>query len=97
MLFGWDDVVANAKENQEISYNTRMVSQPVIEKYIRNVNFRGTVRKELGQSKINSDYQGLVLDPLFEDYILNRYTRIQEAINELNDVRELNVSIFTTN
>ena len=94
LLFGWNDVVADANENEEIAYNTRMVSQPVIEKYIRNVNFRNSVRKELGESKFNSDYKGLVLDPLFEDYISNRYTRMREAINELNGVRELNVSIL---
>ncbi|GAA4948026.1 hypothetical protein GCM10023314_21670 [Algibacter agarivorans] len=62
MLFSWDDVVADAKENEEIAYNTRMISQPVIEKYIRNVNFRSTVRKELGESKFNSNYKGLALD-----------------------------------
>lgn len=94
LLFGWNDVVADANENEEIAYNTRMVSQPVIEKYIRNVNFRNSVRKELGESKFNSDYKGLVLDPLFEDYISNRYTRMREAVNELNGVRELNVSIL---
>lgn len=94
MLFGWADVVSDAKENEEIAYNTRMVSQPVIEKYVRNVNFRNSVRKELGDSKFNSDYKGLVLDPLFEDYISNRYTRMREAMNELNDVRDLNVRIL---
>ncbi len=62
MLFSWDDVVADAKENEEIAYNTRMISHPVIEKYIRNVNFRSTVRKELGESKFNSNYKGLALD-----------------------------------
>lgn len=93
-LFSWDDVVADARENEKIAYNTRLVSQPVIEKYIRNVNFRNSVKKELGDSKFDSDYKGLVLDPLFEDYISNRYTRMQEAINELNDVRNLNMDIL---
>ena len=69
-------------------------SKPVIEKYIRNVNYRSTERKELGKSKFPSDYKGLVLDPLFEDYISDRYSRMLDAINELKDVRELNFKIL---
>jgi hypothetical protein len=93
MLFSWEDVVADAKENELRALNTRMESKTVIEKYVRNVNYRSSDRKELGKSKFSSDYKGLLLDPLFEDYISNRYSRMMDAVNELNIVRDMNLKI----
>ena len=94
LLYRYSDVVADAQENEETALNTRLEADRVIERHIRNVDYRSTDRKELGQSKFNSDYKGLVLDPLFEDYISNRYSRMLDAVNELNDVRNLNLEIL---
>ena len=93
-LFGWRDVVADAKENEERSLNTRLEAKSVIERHVRNINYRSKDRKELGQSKFKSDYRALVQDPLFEDYISDRYSRMLDAVLELKTVRELNVQIL---
>ena len=93
-LFGWRDVVVDAKENEERSLTTRLEAKSVIEKHVRNVDYRSTDRKELGQSKFKSDYKGLILDPLFEDYISDRYARMRDAVLELKTVRELNIQIL---
>jgi len=93
-LFGWRDVVADAKENEDRSLFTRLEAKSVIEKHVRNVNYRSTDRTELGRSEFKSDYQGLIRDPLFEDYISDRYSRMLDAVQELKTVRELNVQIL---
>ena len=93
-LFGWRDVVVDAKENEERSLTTRLEAKSVIEKHVRNVDYRSTDRKELGQSKFKSDYKGLIRDPLFEDYISDRYARMLDAVLELKTVRELNIQIL---
>ena len=94
LLFSWRDVVADAQENEERALNTRLNGDKVLAKHIRNVDYRSTDRIVLGPSKFNSDYRGLVLDPLFEDYISNRYSRMLDAVIELNDVRLLNLRIL---
>lgn len=93
-LFGWRDVVADAKENEERSLWTRLEAKSVIEKHVRNVDYRRTDRKELGQSKFTSDYEGLIRDPLFEDYISDRYARMLDAVLELKTVRDMNIQIL---
>ena len=94
LLYSYSDMVADAQENEQRALYTRLEADRVIERHIRNVDYRSTDRKELGQSKFTSDYKGLVLDPLFEDYISNRYSRMLDAVNELRDVRNLNLEIL---
>jgi hypothetical protein len=94
MLFSWKDLVADAREDELRSLDTRLAAKPVIEKYVRNVDYRSTDRTEMGKSKFSSDYRGLVQDPLFEDYISDRYSRMMDAVNELKSVRELNLKII---
>lgn len=94
LLFSWRDVVVDAQENEERALNTRLQGDRVLEKHIRNVDYRNTDRTEFGPSKFNSDYKALVLDPLFEDYISNRYARMLDAVKELDDVRQLNLRII---
>ncbi len=93
-LFGWRDVVADAKENEERSLVTRLEAKSVIEKHVRNVDYRRRDRKELGTSEFESDYRALIQDPLFEDYISDRYSRMLDAVLELSTVRELNIQIL---
>ncbi|MFC3880063.1 DUF6090 family protein [Algoriphagus namhaensis] len=94
MLFSWKDLVADAREDELRALNTRMEAKSVIEKHVRNVDYRSTDRTELGSSKFTSDYMGLMLDPLFEDYISDRYSRTLDAVNELNSVRATNLKIL---
>lgn len=93
LLFNWQDVVADAKENEDRALNLRLDSK-VIAQHVRNVDYRNSDRIELGTSKFQSDYEGLVTDPNFEDYISDRYSRMKDAIMELNEVRSQNKEIL---
>ncbi len=93
LLFNWQDVVADAKENEIRALDLRLNS-PVITKHVRNTAYRSTDRTELGASKFNSDFIGLINDPLFEDYISARYSHMKDAVIELNQVKSQNITIL---
>jgi len=94
MLFSWQDLVADAKENEDRSIMTRLEAKPVIGAHIRNVDYRSTAFKAMGESKFESDYVGLISDPLFEDYLSDRFSRTYDAIKELRVVRNQNLKIL---
>jgi len=93
LLFTWQDVVADAKENEDRALNLRLNSKAIYQ-HVRNVDYRGVERTELGKSKFDSDYEGLINDPNFEDYISERYSHMRDAILELNLVREQNLDVL---
>ena len=93
-LFSWQDVVLDAKENEVYALNTRLNAYRIMEKYVRYTSFRSADRKDFHGSKFPSDYKGLFNDPLFEDYITERYNNMLEAVEELNIVRDLNINIL---
>jgi len=94
LLFSWPDVVADAKENEDRHINLRLESNHIWNRYVRSVNYRGVEHPELGTSKFESDYMGLLQDPLFEDYISERHTSVHDAILELQLVRAQNIKIL---
>lgn len=94
LLFSWPDVVADAKENEDRHINYRLESIDVINRFVRSVDYRGVEHPELGTSKFESDYIGLISDPLFEDYMSERHTHTLDAVNELELVRNQNVKIL---
>ena len=93
LLFTWQDVVADAKENEDRALNIRINSTAILQ-HVRNVDYRSTERTEFGKSKFHSDYQGLINDPNFEDYISERYSHMKDALIELNQVRTHNIEIL---
>lgn len=90
LLFGWQDFVADARENEERCVAAVIAARPIIEKYIRNLDFRRTYIVELRKSRFPSDYQSLFRDPLFEDYLGERYLSMEEALVELKEVEKQN-------
>jgi len=90
LLFGWQDFVADARENEERCVAAVIGARPIIEKYIRNLDFRRTYIVELRKSRFPSDYQSLFRDPLFEDYLGERYLSMEEALVELKEVEKKN-------
>ena len=94
MLFGWEDFVADAKEEEERCVAAVIASQPIIEKYIRKVDYKSVHIPELGRSRFPADYQSLLQDPLFEDFLGERYISMYEALYELNNVKKKNVLIL---
>ena len=94
LLFGWQDVVADAKEEEVRSVEAVIASRPIIDKHVRNLNYRSVYSPELGISKFKSDYQSLLRDPLFEDYLAERYIAMYGALEELESVKKINVLIL---
>ena len=94
LLFGWQDVVADAKEEEVRSVAAVIASRPIIDKHVRNLNYRSVISPELGKSKFKSDYQSLLRDPLFEDYLAERYIAMYGALEELESVKKINVLIL---
>lgn len=90
LLFGWQDFVADSRENEERCVAAVIAARPIIEKYIRNLDYRRTYITELRKSRFPSDYQSLFTDPLFEDYLGERYLSMNEALFELKQVKKQN-------
>ncbi len=93
LLFSWQDVVADASENEARHIRVRLESNPIIAPFVRKVDYRTTL-PGIGKSKFASDYQALIRDPLFEDYVAERYGHTLDALNELDLVRKQNIEIL---
>jgi hypothetical protein len=94
LLFGWQDVVADAREEEERCIAAVIASEPIIEKHIRKVDYKSVHVPKIGKSSFSSDYQSLLRDPLFEDFLGERYISMTEALNELNNVKKNNELII---
>ena len=94
LLFGWQDVVADAREEEQRCVAAVIASQPIIEKHIRKVDYKSVLVPEIGESRFSSDYQSLLRDPLFEDFLGERYISMNEALIELNKVKKNNALIL---
>lgn len=71
-----------------------MASDPILERFVRKVDYRRVSRPELGKSKQQSNYPALVKDPVFEDYLAVRLSHTGDAINELLIVKKQNKVIL---
>ncbi len=94
LLFGWQDLVADAKENEQRCIAAVIASRFIVEKHIRILNYRSVYLAEIGESKFPSDYQSLMRDPLFGDYLGERYISMDDAVGELNQVKKQNSLIL---
>ncbi len=95
LLFDWQDFVSDAKEGEVRTIAAVVASKTIIERHIRNADYRSSyLPPEFGKSRFLSDYQSLFRDPLFEDYLVERYMSINEVIHELNLVKKKNVLIL---
>lgn len=94
LLFSWQDVVADARENEDRSIDLRLEGKPVIDRFVRSIDYRSLEHPDLGESKYPSDYLALLKDPWFEDYISERHTFMEEAILELDLVKKNNKKIL---
>ena len=94
LLFGWQDFVSDAKEGEVRTIEALVDSKSITERYIRNIDYRKSHLPELGKSRFLSDYQSLFRDPLFEDYLTERYLSMNEVLDELNLVKKKNTLIL---
>jgi hypothetical protein len=95
MLFSWQDVVADASENEKRHMELQLGSGSVVGPYVRMMDYYGLTYPKLPKkSEFTSDYQGLMRDPLFEDFITELYGHTVDAQNELNLVHQQNVNIL---
>jgi len=94
LLFGWQDFVSDAIEGEVRTIAALVASKSITERYIRNTDYRSSYLPELGKSRFLSDYQSLFRDPLFEDYLTERYLSMNEVLDELNLVKKKNELII---
>ncbi|MBC2840063.1 DUF6090 family protein [Robiginitalea sp. SC105] len=94
LLFSWQDVVADAGENEERHIDSQLSSPSVIAPYVRSTDFYRITYPKMVKSKFPSDYPGLVRDPIFEDYLSEVYGHTRDAKNELQLVRKQNLKIL---
>ncbi|WP_370281141.1 DUF6090 family protein, partial [Robiginitalea marina] len=94
LLFSWQDVVADAAENEERHINSWLDNaNRIMAPHVRKVDYE-TWFYDSSKSKFSSDYRALVGDPLFEDFLAERFGQILDAMQELNLVRSQNVRIL---
>lgn len=72
----------------------QLASGPILERFVRTVDYRGLNRPEIGKSKHQSNYPALLKDPVFEDYLAERLSHTGDAINELLIVKKQNQVIL---
>jgi hypothetical protein len=94
LLFGWSDFVSDYKEGEIRTVEAVKASKSVIEKHIRLVDYKNTYSPALGKSKFNSNYQSLFNDPLYEDYLGERYLSMEDALGDLILVKKKNELIL---
>ena len=94
LLFGWSDFVADFKEGEIRTVDAVKKAKSIIEKHIRLVDFKNTWSPAIGKSKFTSDYQSLFSDPLYEDYLGERYLSMEDAIGDLILVKKKNELIL---
>ena len=94
LLFGWSDLITDFKEGETRTVAALKSSKSVLEKHIRLVDYKNTHLPVLGKSKYTSDYQSLFNDPLYEDYLGERYLSMDEALGELFFVKKNNELIL---
>jgi len=94
LLFSWEDIVEDSKEEIQKLKKYQYDSQPIFDKYIRIVDtwkpyFPGTI-----QSNFPSDYSGFVKDVSFEDYVNYSFFNAYEYATELNIIKINNLEIL---
>lgn len=94
LLFGWSDFVADFKEGEARTIIAVKAAKSIIEKHIRLVDYKSIWSPSIGKSKFYSDYQSLFSDPLYEDYLGERYLSMEDALGDLIRVKEKNELIL---
>ena len=94
LLFSWQDVVADAGENEKRHIEVQLRAGSIVNPYVRSLSSSGLSYYDLPESDFPSDFHGLMLDPLFEDYIAEVYIHTFDAQDELKLVRQQNVKII---
>jgi len=94
LLFGWQDFVGDAKEGEVRTIVALIAARSIVEKHIRSQDYRNIWMPELGYSRFPSDYPSLFRDPLFEDYLVERYLSMNETLTEFNLVKKQNAIIL---
>lgn len=93
LLFGWEDIVLDAKENEDRHIADRIESIKNFTPYIRTADFFQSIAPSITGSNYPSDYSALLNFPVFEDYLARRIVQVGDAISELKLVRNHNERI----
>lgn len=90
LLFGWSDFVADFKEGEARTVSAVKASKAILENHIRLVDYKSNWSPLIGKSKFNSDYKSLFNNPLYEDYLGERYLSMEDALGDLMRIKEKN-------
>lgn len=87
-LFSWEDLARDARENEDrfISYHLR--HYPKFHNYIRVANHHKFYDSIMPASYYASDYEALLKDPHFENYLADMTIYTRDAATELEIVRD---------
>jgi len=94
LLFEWPDLVNDFKEGEARTVDAVIESKSVVEKHIRLIDYKSTFANFLGKSKFTSNYKSLFNDPLYEDYLGERYLSMEDALKDLIQVKMKNELIL---
>ncbi len=95
LLFSWEDVVNDSKEESLKQRAHQAESEPFLEKYIRLGDLWSLYYPDLVLSHYPSDLRGLYKDVSFEDYATDSFICATEYELELKTIRTNNVEILT--
>ena len=94
LLFGWSDFISDFKEGEARTVEAVKKAKFIFEKHIRLVEYKNSWSSAIGKSKFSSDYQSLLNDPLFEDYLGERYLSMEMVLYDLMLVKKQNKLIL---
>jgi hypothetical protein len=87
LLFKWPSMVSDSKEEELLAQQLLFEQKnDLLFRYIRDVDVWNTVWK----SPFNSDYEGLLKNPDFENAVIFRLGSVRELIREQNDILQAN-------
>ena len=95
LLFSWEDVVSDAREEQ-----MRAVAQyqdhilPYLKDHTSISNTIFLYRDQIPGTSFEHDYAKMMFDPKFENLIITRSINTIDALNELEILHELNTEII---
>ena len=92
-LFGWEATAIDLDENEIRAVDHQLRSRPIFSRHVRMAD-RFSALYDLPSSFYKSDYSGLYGDPLFEDYLTERFAMMKDMMDELIEIQDINLQIL---
>jgi hypothetical protein len=93
-LFSWEDLVKDARENEDRFINHHFTTMPQFFDRIQLADSYRIYDKSIPASKYSSEYIAILKDPQFENFLSAKILWINDAKLELMDVRNSIIEIL---